>query len=118
MLNRFARLMLVATSLSPILGAVAVAQIAKGEPASSWCWWLIVAVLLVVVCWGLLRITAQRAQIETLKIVEFENNDKEVLAFLLTYLLPFISTEDFAFGEARLKPLRSGESLPWQLVAG
>ena len=26
--------------------------------------------------------------------------------------------EDFAFGEARLKPLRSGESLPWQLVAG
>jgi len=99
MLNRFARLMLVATSLSPILGAVAVAQIAKGAPVSSWCWWLIVAVLLVVVCWGLLRITAQCAQKETLKIVEFENNDKEVLAFLLTYLLPFISTEDFAFGD-------------------
>ncbi len=98
MLNRFARLMLVATALSPILGAVAVAKFAKGEPASSWCWWLIVAALLIVICWGLLHITAQRAQKETLKVVEFENNDKEVLAFLLTYLLPFISTEDFAFG--------------------
>ena len=26
--------------------------------------------------------------------------------------------ESFAFGEAELKPLRSGESLPWRLVAG
>jgi dihydroorotase len=25
--------------------------------------------------------------------------------------------ERFAFGEAELKPLRSGESLPWRLVA-
>jgi dihydroorotase len=25
--------------------------------------------------------------------------------------------ESFAFGEAALKPLRSGEALPWKLVA-
>ncbi len=25
--------------------------------------------------------------------------------------------ESYAFGEAQLKPLRSGESLPWKLVA-
>lgn len=99
MLNRFARLMLVATALSPILGAVAIAQIARGNPASSWCWWLIVAGLLILVCWGLLEIIKKSAQNETLKIAEYENNDKEVLAFLLTYLLPFISAEDFAFGK-------------------
>ncbi|MEO6016130.1 MAG: dihydroorotase, partial [Polaromonas sp.] len=28
----------------------------------------------------------------------------------------WVPPESFAFGEAQLKPLRSGESLPWRLV--
>lgn len=97
MLNRFAKFLLVATSLSPVLGAVAVNQFALGRPWLSWAPWLAVAVLLVLVCWLLLQYAAKNAQKHTLTIKEFESNDKEVLAFLLAYLLPFISSKDMAF---------------------
>lgn len=97
MLNQFARFLLVATSLSPILGAVAVNQYSLGKPVISWLPWLVVALLLVLICWSLLQYSAQNAQKQTLRIAQFESNDKEVLAFLLAYLLPFISSKDMAF---------------------
>lgn len=98
MLSWFARLVLVATSLSPILGAVAVNKIAKGEPALAWVWWAGIALLLVLICWGMLAFPAKSFEKhEALSIEDFESNDKEVLAFLLAYLLPFISTESMNF---------------------
>ncbi len=97
MLNTFARFLLVSTSLSPLLGAVAVNQFARGEPATRWGAWLAVAILLVFLCWALLRYAAKNAQHHQFHIKEFERNDKEVLAFLVTYLLPFLSTEKMGF---------------------
>ena len=97
MLNTFARFLLVSTSLSPLLGAVAVNQFARGEPAARWGAWLAVAILLVFLCWALLRYAAKNAQQHQFHIKEFERNDKEVLAFLVTYLLPFLSTEKMGF---------------------
>ena len=98
MLNTFAKLLLVSTSLSPLLGAVAVNQFARGEPASQWGPWLAVALLLVFLCWALLTYAARNVQTQAFHIKEFERNDKEVLAFLVTYLLPFLSTEKMGFG--------------------
>lgn len=97
MLNAFARFLLVSTSLSPLLGAVAVNQFARGEAATRWGAWLIVALLLVFLCWALLRYAAKNGQQHDFHIKEFERNDKEVLAFLVTYLLPFLSTEKMGF---------------------
>lgn len=97
MLNRFAKFLLVATSLSPVLGAVAVNQFALGKPLSGWLPWLAVALGLILLCWLLLQYAAGNAQKQTLRIGQFESNDKEVLAFLLAYLLPFISSKDMAF---------------------
>lgn len=97
MLNIFAKFLLVSTSLSPLLGAVAVNQIGRGEPAWSYLPWLLVAVLLIVLCWGLLLYASKNAQQNVYRIKEFERNDKEVLAFLVTYLLPFLSTEKMGF---------------------
>lgn len=94
MLNTIAKLLLVASSLSPVLGAVAVNQIGLGRPPSAWFPWLIVAVLLVVICWGLLKYAAGHAQKKKLAIEQFEDNNKEVLAFLLAYLLPLVSVKD------------------------
>ena len=48
-------------------------------------------------CWGLLRYAAKNAQEHLIHIKEFERTDQEVLAFLLAYLLPFISSENMAF---------------------
>ena len=97
MLNTFAKFLLVSTSLSPLLGAVAVNQFASGEPASHYGAWLGAALLLVVLCWVLLRYASKSAQKHAYRIKEFERDDKEVLAFLVTYLLPFLSTDKMGF---------------------
>ena len=97
MLNTFAKFLLVSTSLSPLLGAVAVNQFARGEPASRYCYWLAVALLLILLCWAVLRYASKNAQMHAYRIKEFERDDKEVLAFLVTYLLPFLSTEKMGF---------------------
>lgn len=94
MLNRLAKLLLIASSLSPMLGAVAVNQFTLGRPLGIWLPWLAVAILLVFVCWALLRFSAQVIQHEALTVGQFEDNDKEVLAFLLAYLLPLVSVKD------------------------
>ena len=97
MLNIFAKFLLVSTSLSPLLGAVAVNQIARGEAPLHWGPWLVVGALLVFLCWGLLYYAEKNAQQQTFHIKEFERNDKDVLAFLVTYLLPFLSNEKMGF---------------------
>jgi len=97
MLNTFAKFLLVSTSLSPLLGAVAVNQISRGETPLHWGPWLIITALLVFLCWGLLHYAGKNAQQQTFHIKEFERNDKEVLAFLVTYLLPFLSNEKMGF---------------------
>ncbi len=97
MLNTFAKFLLMATSLSPVLGAVAVNQFARHEPWMRWGPWLAAALLLVFVCWAPLRYVASNGQRHLFHIKEFERNDTEVLAFLLAYLLPFVSSKDMAF---------------------
>lgn len=94
MLNRFAKFLLVCSSLSPMLGAVAVNQLALGKPLLGWLPWVVIALLLVFICWGLLQYAAKNTQTHKLKIEQFEDNDKEVLAFLLAYLLPLVSVKD------------------------
>lgn len=97
MLNTFAKFLLVSTSLSPLLGAVAVNQYAHGEPTGRWGAWLVVALLLIFMCWALLHYASKNAQRHEFRIKEFERDDKEVLAFLVTYLLPFLSTDKMGF---------------------
>ena len=97
MLNNFAKFLLMATSLSPVLGAVAVNQFARHEPWTRWGGWLGAALLLVFLCWALLQYSARNAQHHPFHIKEFERNDTEVFAFLLAYLLPFVSSTDMAF---------------------
>lgn len=97
MLNTFAKVLLVSTSLSPVLGAVAVNQYSRGEPVTRWGAWLAVALLLVFLCWALLSYAAKNAQKHTLHIKEFQRDNKEVLAFLVAYLLPFLSGDKLGF---------------------
>ena len=94
-MNRFAKLLLIATSLSPLLGAVAVNKWAHGE-AWWWCW-LLATVGLAFCCRGLLTSLARSLAKNSFTPQEFESKDKEVLVFLLTYLLPFLSSDKLAF---------------------
>lgn len=97
MLNRFAKFLLVATSLSPILGAIAVNQIAAGKSWCDWAPWIGAALLLILLCVLMLRYSSKNIQKQKVTVREFERSDKEVLAFLLAYLLPFISADNLSF---------------------
>ncbi len=89
-----------------MLGAVAVNKFALSQPGQNefswsqcppWFPWLAITVLLVVVCWLLLLYAAKNIERSEFKIKEFERSDKEVLAFLLTYLLPFLASDRLEF---------------------
>ncbi len=97
MLNSLAKLLLVSTALAPVLGAVGVNQFARHEHWSQWAGWLGTGLLLVLLCWAMLRYAIKNLPYALFHIKEFERNDKEVLAFLLAYLLPFVSKENMAF---------------------
>lgn len=97
MFNTFAKFLLVATSLSPILGAVAVSQFSNGRSWQSWAPWLTAAIMLAGLCLLLLQYASKNIQTSNFKVSEFEKNDKEVVAFLIAYLLPFISGESMSF---------------------
>jgi len=97
MLNILTRFLLVSTSLSPVLGAIVVNKIANGKQLLDWGPWLLVALLLVLICWFVLWHSAYNNQEITLTISQFEQNDSETLSFLLAYLLPFISPNNSPF---------------------
>lgn len=97
MLNIFAKCLLVSTSLSPVLGAVAVNQLERGKPWTTWIWWLVGALLLVLMCDALLRYAKKHAQKHLFYIGEFERKDQEMLTYLFIYLLPFIRSENSTF---------------------
>lgn len=97
MLNFVAKTILVATSLSPVLGAVAVTEFERGQAWTSWIGWLIVALVLIGVCWFMLRYASDRAENSLLYIEDFERKDQETIVFLFIYLLPFMRSSNAAF---------------------
>ena len=99
MLNIRAKFVLVATSLSPVLGAVAVSQFELRESWKSWEWWLVAmgALVLPVLCWALLMYAKKNAPKQLFYIREFERKDQEMLVFLFIYLLPFIRSANPTF---------------------
>lgn len=97
MLNRVARFILVSTALSPVLGAVAINQIGLKKDWKDWTPWLASAVALSVICWLMLTLVTQMGQAKDLMVKAFERDDKEVIGFLLAYLLPFLSSKDMVF---------------------
>lgn len=97
MLSVVAKFLLVATSLSPVLGAVAIRQATQEMPWTCWIWWLIAGMVLILLCKGLLAYAERNAQRCIFHLVQFERKDQEVLTFLFIYLLPFLRSDDLAF---------------------
>jgi hypothetical protein len=96
MSNWFARFLLVCSALSPMLGAVAVTRIAGNgfREYEEWVPWATAAVVLGAGCWLVLAFAARHHATTSITPVSAERNDKEVLGFLLAYLLPVVTAKD------------------------
>jgi hypothetical protein len=76
---------------------VAINQISRRAPAVGWLPWLVAGLLLFALCLMMLQLAGRNGTRLTLEFKSIEPNDKEVLAFLLAYMLPLISSESMAF---------------------
>ena len=79
------------TSLSPVLGAVAVNQFARNEPWTSWFPWIASGAGCVLVCWLMLTLAEKdndNAGWRPRSRAPTKGNDS-----FLTYLLPFIASD-------------------------
>ncbi|MCY4393081.1 MAG: hypothetical protein OXE43_13695 [Chloroflexi bacterium] len=97
MLSLVAKTILVATSLSPVLVAVAVTEFERGQSWTGWIGWLIAALALAVLCWLVLHYASNSAQHSLIYIKDFESKDQEMIVFLFIYLLPFIRSANSTF---------------------
>ncbi len=83
------------TSLAPILGAFAVNSFAHDEFKTG-LWYSGIGVLLVLICWLVILACKRTLPEEPLTTKHVKTSDKEVLAFLLIYLMPLF-TKDLIF---------------------
>lgn len=102
-MNKVGKLVLMVTSLAPILGAFAVNSFAHQEWLSGGIC-LTVGVLLILICWLVMRACRKTLAEEPLTTKKVKPADKEVLAFLLVYLLPLF-TRDIIFTGNWLTPI-------------
>ena len=93
-MNRFYKLRFAVTSMAPITGAYALNRFIEGQIVLG-IGFIVVALLLMLLCWALLTFAAKNQQTEPFHVKEVELADKEILAFLIAYLLPIISRESF-----------------------
>jgi hypothetical protein len=102
-MNKLGKLILMLTSLTPILGAYAVNSFARDERYTG-LWYSGIGFLLILICWLVILACKQSLPEEPLTTKKVKTSDKEVLAFLLVYLMPLF-TKDLIFTENWLTPI-------------
>lgn len=91
MLSKTAKLFLVATSLAPIFLTLWFIDFSKRWDWSDGLTYLIAALLLTIICWVLLLLAKTRLEKLPLEINSVRTADKEIVGFILVYLLPLIN---------------------------
>jgi len=91
MLNKAAKLTLVATSLAPICLTLWFLEFSKAWDWQAGWYYLLIAALLTVLCGTLVRLSGKKLEKLPVKIKAVKTVDKEIVGFLLVYLLPLIN---------------------------
>lgn len=108
-MNKIAKILLVATSLSPILITYwFVRQVSNFNESLSLLEnikcnysvgsvYLISSLILLITCIIILRLSKKKLELQTVKIEEIKTADKESLAFIIVYLLPLAQGTNDSF---------------------
>lgn len=89
-MNRFGKLLLVVSSLAPVLGAFAV-NAASRQDLKTATWYAGIGIGLFVICLLLVHACRNTLGRQPLKVVRVKSIDRETLTFLLVYLLPLLA---------------------------
>lgn len=95
MLNRFAKLLLTATAIAPVLITYAWIAFRSGNNTAGVALLLTCAVL-IAICWGLLAFCKKHLERIAFSVTSVEAADRENMGFLLLYLLPLFTS---SFGD-------------------
>ena len=91
MLNKFAKLLLVATSLAPIFLTLWFSKFSKEWDITVGCTYLLITIILTSLCVLLLFLSTKNLEKNPIKINSVKTADKEVVGFIIVYLLPLIN---------------------------
>lgn len=100
MLNRFTKMLLVGTSLVPTLLIMAVDTYFTQSITS---WWgfttqlLVIAISLLAIAVAVMYSARKSGERQPLQICKAKNSDKQVLTFLLAYIMPILSEHKYLF---------------------
>src|SRR4051794_3671163 len=98
MLSRIAKAFLVATALAPVILGYGVAALCDGASfKDAWPWFLGAAGLVLIAYLMPLVALGQLAPLQ-LDIKSVKDSDKEILTFLITYLLPLVGKSTLNIG--------------------
>lgn len=97
MFSRFAKGLFVATSLAPVLAAFAMKDLADGKTIYDTIPLIAVALLLPLVCWLLIVFARRQLERQNLVITKVTSTDKEILAYLVAYLLPLLAKDSIDY---------------------
>jgi hypothetical protein len=86
-MSKLGKLIFSMTALAPCAFAYSVNRFARDETQDAIIW-LAIGLLMCFVCWGILKASHRMLESKPLKTKKVKLADKEVLAFLLAYLLP------------------------------
>lgn len=91
MLSKIAKLSLVSTTLAPIFLTLWFIDFSKNWRLTDGLSFLVIAISLSIICWCLLKLSSQRLEKIPVKISAVKTADKEIVGFILVYLLPLIN---------------------------
>lgn len=93
MLSRLVKLFLVATSLAPIFFTLWFISLSKSWNLCDGISYLVITISLSAICWGFLSLSKKRLEIIPVSIKSIKTADKELVGFVLIYLLPLIKSD-------------------------
>jgi hypothetical protein len=97
MLNAAAKPLLVSTSLAPVLVAFGINAVAEGKSPWEYLAWFLASAILLALCLLILRFSKTQLEKQNLSVTSIKNSDKEVMTFLLAYLLPLVPAHTLGF---------------------
>ncbi len=93
MLSNVLKIIMVLTSISPVFLTLWFIEFSKFWSFVDGIFWLVIAIVLFVLAYGILKISIKKLEIIDIKITFISTADKEVLSYVFTYILPLIGID-------------------------